>query len=51
MLPSLLAIVAFTMVHLLSWLLPGLFETWNSQFMDRFFLIRSSPSRFQANIR
>jgi adenylate cyclase len=43
----LLAIVAFGIVRLLFQLLPGLFETWNSQILDRFFLIRSSLSAFR----
>jgi adenylate cyclase len=42
-----LAIVALGMVHLLFRLLPGLFETWNSQVLDRFFLARSSYSTFR----
>ncbi len=36
------AIAAFGIVQLIFQLLGGLFETWNSQVFDRFFLIRSS---------
>lgn len=37
-----LAIAAFVIVHIFFSLSPGVFETWNSQILDRFFLIRSS---------
>lgn len=40
------AAAAFGIAQLLFWLSPGLFETWNSQVLDRFFLIRSSVSAF-----
>ncbi len=38
------AIAAFGVVQLIFQLLGGLFETWNSQVFDRFFLFRSSIS-------
>ncbi len=38
------AIAAFGIVQLIFQLLGGLFETWNSQVFDRFFLFRSSIS-------
>ncbi len=41
------AIAAFGVVQLLFQLFPGVFETWNSQVFDRFFLIRSSISAFR----
>ncbi len=42
-----LAIVAFGIVQLLFQISPGVFETWNSQVFDRFFLIRSSIPAFR----
>lgn len=42
-----LAIFAFGIVHLLFQISPGIFETWNSQVFDRFFLIRSSIPEFR----
>ena len=39
--------VALGIVQLLFQLFPGVFETWNSQVFDRFFLIRSSIGAFR----
>ncbi len=41
------AIVALGIVQLLFQLFPGVFETWNSQVFDRFFLIRSSIGTYK----
>lgn len=42
-----LSAAAFAFTQLLFSLFPGPFETWNSQVLDRFFLIRSSLSSFK----
>ncbi len=46
---GLLALVAasFGVVQLLFWAFPGIFETWNSQIVDRFFLVRSLIPAFK----
>ncbi|MGA2401951.1 MAG: adenylate/guanylate cyclase domain-containing protein [Syntrophobacteraceae bacterium] len=41
------AIAALGFVQLVFQLFPGVFETWNSQVFDRFFLIRSSIGAFR----
>ncbi|MFZ2448453.1 MAG: adenylate/guanylate cyclase domain-containing protein [Syntrophobacteraceae bacterium] len=42
-----LAVAAFGFVQILFQLFPGIFETWNSQVFDRFFLARSSIAAFK----
>ncbi len=42
-----LAAAGFGVVQLLLWAFPGIFETWNSQIVDRFFLVRAHIPAFR----
>lgn len=42
-----LAAAAFGIVQVGFWLLPGLFVTWDSQVVDRFFVVRSALSAYR----
>ncbi len=38
---------SFAFAHLLTWLLPNIFESWNLQIIDQFFLFRTNSAHFQ----
>lgn len=42
-----LILSSFLAAHLCFWLLPNLFEIWNSQAVDQFFVLRSSSERLR----
>jgi class 3 adenylate cyclase/CHASE2 domain-containing sensor protein len=45
--PILLILGAFFAVHLCFWLLPNVFEIWNSQTFDQLFILRSKHEKFR----
>jgi len=44
---AVLILFSFIAAHLCFWLLPNVFEIWNSQVVDQLFIFRSSSQRFQ----
>jgi CHASE2 domain-containing sensor protein len=42
-----LILASFVAAHLLTWLLPGIFESWNSGAIDQLFLYRASSKHFR----
>jgi adenylate cyclase len=45
--PIVLILSAFIAAHLCFWLLPNVFETWNSQTVDQLFILRSKSETFR----
>jgi adenylate cyclase len=45
--PIVLILGAFIAAHLCFWLLPNVFETWNSQTVDQLFILRSKSETFR----
>ena len=48
-LPTLLILSAFFAAHLCFWLLPNVFEIWNSQTIDQLFILRSRIDTFRPD--
>ena len=47
--PLFLIIFSFLAAHLCFWLLPNVFEVWNSQIVDQLFILRSKIERFRPD--
>ena len=45
---TLLVVASLLFAHLLFWLLPNVFETWNAQTVDQIFVYRTNSARFRV---
>lgn len=45
--PILLIVFSFLATHLCFWILPNVFEVWNSQIVDQLFILRTKIDRFR----